>query len=224
MVGQTAQTGFVTSGRDCYLDDPKNVAVSSGSLHLTSRVESESFMCKSPYGDFSTNITAGTVLSYGKFAQTYGRFEFRAKFPSTAGATLDSALWMYPQDPAYGGWPNSGEIDIAEWFGDPYADHVVPSVHYAGENRALTSGRNCVVPNADSEFHNYAVEWTATEMSFYYDNTMCFQHAWTSSAPLLAGQPFDQAFDLVMTQTGPWGVPIVGKTYTMDIDWVRAWK
>ena len=181
-------------------------------------------MCHTQYGDYTTSDSAGSVMSWGKFAQTYGRFEFRAKFPSNATTDFDSALWMYPQNPAYGAWPRSGEIDVAEWFGDGYGTNpVFPSVHYAGEDPAKSTGRNCVVPNAGTEFHTYAVDWTPTMMSFYYDDKLCFQHAWTPAAPLVRPQPFDQAFDLVMTQTGGWNSP-VGTTVTLEVDWVRAWK
>jgi beta-glucanase (GH16 family) len=227
-VGTTSDAGFATGSvifgaRDCYVNSRNNVSVSAGQLHVTSRVESKPFVCDSPLGNFRTNRTAGSVLSRKKFAQTYGRFEFRAKFPTTTLAGVDSALWMYPQDPAYGAWPRSGEIDVAEWFGSRYADHVLPSVHYSGENKTNSTGRDCVVPGADSKFHTYAVAWTKTIMYFYYDDQLCFQHAWTSAAKLVAPQPFDRAFDLVMTQTGGQHAPI-GTSITMDVAWVRAWK
>ena len=197
------------------MDRPEKVSVGDGRLRLTSRVEETPFVCHSQYGDFTTRDSAGSVTSRGKFAQTYGRFEFRAKFPSGASTNVHSALWMYPQKPAYGRWPNSGEIDVAEWFGDGYGTNpVFPSVHYAGEDRAKSVGRNCVVPNAGTKFHTYAVDWTPTMMSFYYDNKFCFQHAWTPAAPLVGSQPFDQAFDLVMTQTGGRNRP-VGTTLTL---------
>ena len=226
VVATTAQGGFTTgstTARDCYVDSPNNISVSRGQLHLTSRVEASPFTCHSPLGDFTTSQTGGSVVSFGKFAQAYGRFEFRAKFPKATAAGIDSALWIYPQTPIYGEWPNSGEIDVAEWFGDGRSNQILHSVHYAGENTAVSAGNYCVVPTANSAFHSYAVDWTTTTMSFYYDNQLCFQHAWTPAAPLVAPQPFDNAFDLVMTQTGGSNAP-PGTRITMDIDWVRAWK
>ena len=130
---------------------------------------------------------------------------------------------MYPQNPAYGPWPHSGEIDVAEWFGNNHTDHVFPSVHYAGENTALSTGHDCVVNTPNGAFHTYAVEWTATSMQFFYDDKLCFQHSPAPAAPLVAPRPFDQPFDLVMTQTGVRGGP-VGTSTTMSVDWVRAWK
>jgi beta-glucanase (GH16 family) len=218
----TAANGFATN-RECYVDNPKNISVSGGRLHLTSRIESSPFTCHSPYGDFTTNHTAASVVSWGKFAQTYGRFEFRAKFPKTSLAGIDSALWLYPQNPTYGAWPRSGEIDVAEWFGSTFGNNVYPTLHYIGNDASLYTGYNCAVPTATTQFHSYAVAWTTTTMYFYRDSQLCFQHSWSPAAPLVAPQPFDQAFDLVMTQTGGVNAP-VGATTTTDVDWVRAWK
>jgi hypothetical protein len=41
-----------------------------------------------------------------------GRIKVRAKLPQGRGTW--PAIWMMPTDSAYGGWPNSGEIDIME--------------------------------------------------------------------------------------------------------------
>ena len=96
-------TGHSVGSPDCYLARPANVSVSDGRLRLTSRVEGIPFVCHTQYGDHTTRDSAGSVTSRGKFAQTYGRFEFRAKFPSNVTTDFDSALWMYPPNPAYGG-------------------------------------------------------------------------------------------------------------------------
>src|SRR5690606_27836626 len=80
VVQQTGLSGHSLGG-DCWVDDPDNIKVSGGTLKLTSRQESSTFTCKSPYGDFSTVYTSGSVSTRGKFSQTYGRYEFRAKFP-----------------------------------------------------------------------------------------------------------------------------------------------
>ncbi len=48
----------------------------------------------------------------GKAAWLYGRFSVRAKLPKGRG--LWPAIWMLPQEMAYGMWAASGEIDIME--------------------------------------------------------------------------------------------------------------
>lgn len=223
----THYSGMTSGNKDCFVDDPDNLSVHGGQVHLTSRVEAQPFICRSPFGDFTTSTTAATIATTNRFAQTYGRFEFRAKMPAGTAQGVQSALWLYPQEHTYGSWPSSGEIDVAEWFSGK-ADHVYPSVHYAGEDTSKSSGYNCVVPTAGTAFHRYAVEWTPTVMRFYYDGQLCFHHSWTPTAPLVAPQPFDQPFYVVLTQVfgGAWNAvaPETPLSATLDVDWVRVWK
>jgi beta-glucanase (GH16 family) len=226
LVQETWYSGMTTAHGDCYVNNAETVAVSDGSLRLTARRGLEPFLCKSPYGDFTTTSTAATVASWGRFNQTYGRFEFRAKLPDMAGIPgTGSGLWMYPQTHTYGVWPRSGEIDVAEWFsGRP--DPVHASVHYEGEDPAQSS-RACAMTEVGTRFHTYAVEWTPTLMRFFYDDELCFEHTWTPTG-LTGSQPFDHPFYLVMTEAwgALWNSPTEATpmTSTMTIDWVRAWE
>ena len=75
-----------------------------------------------------------------------------AKLPPGPG--YQPALWMYPQDLAYG--DRSGEIDLAEAFGSP--DVISPHLHLrdsAGTDHPI--GADCRVTGASSGFHTYAV-------------------------------------------------------------------
>lgn len=228
MVQDTALTGVpVGQNEGCYVDDPDNVSVDSGVLRLTTRKEAAPFTCKSPYGAFTTDRTAATVVGYNRFSQTYGRFEFRAKMPETTIQGIHSALWLYPQKNTYGAWPASGEIDVAEWFsGAP--GNVYPSAHYTGEVALQSTGMNCPVAGASSQYHRYAVEWTATSMRFLYDEQVCFTHSWLAASPLAGSAPFDQPFYLVMTQVfgGGWNSVVADTptSATMSVDWVRVWR
>ena len=226
VVQDTALSGVIAPSMGCYVNKPNNVRVGGGVLMLTARKESSAFLCRSPYGAYLTDRTSATIGSYGLFNQTYGRFEFRAKMPATTTTGVHSALWLYPQDHTYGAWPNSGEIDVAEWFSAD-AGRVYPSVHYAGENSLESTGYECRMPDT-SQFHRYAVEWTPTTMRFLYDGNVCFTHSWTPNAPLTAPQPFDRPFYVVLTQVfgGAWNA-ITAQTptsATMTVDWVRVWQ
>ena len=227
LVQETAFSGMTSSNRDCYVNDPANVSVGGGLVRLTARVEAAPFTCRSPYGDFTTTTTAATIGSYGRFTQTYGRFEFRARMPSATTQGIHSALWLYPQKHTYGQWPHSGEIDVAEWFSG-HASHVYPSVHYKGENVLESTGYDCAVPGASTQFHRYAVEWTPTVMRFFYDGQLCFQHSWTPDWPLSGSQPFDQPFYVVLSQAfgGAWNAVTADtpRSGTMVVDWVRVWR
>ncbi|MCX6399139.1 MAG: glycoside hydrolase family 16 protein [Propionibacteriales bacterium] len=224
IVTETATSGLHASLTGCYVNRPQNVLVANGKLNLASRLER--FACKQPFGIYSAQSTAGAVTSTKRFAQTYGRFEFRARFPSATVGGAHSALWLYPQEHTYGAWPHSGEVDVAEWF-SARPSKVYPSVHYGGENRKGT-GHDCTVPTASTAFHRYAVEWTPTSMRFLYDGKVCHVHSWIAASPLSGSRPFDKPFYIVMNQvTGQlWNAvsratPAVS---TLQVDWVRVWR
>ncbi|MEV7398254.1 glycoside hydrolase family 16 protein [Aeromicrobium sp. NPDC092404] len=225
-IQQTAVTGMHV-GPECLVNNGRNVSVSNGSLHLTTRKESAPFTCKNPYGSYTTQYTSGGVTTTGKFAQTYGRFEFRARFPGLKVPGLQSALWLYPATQKYGGWPASGEIDVAEFYSQ-YPDRSIPRIHYntATTDSPLTSW-SCKLDPA--VFHTYAVEWTPKTITIMYDGVPCVVHTINPAAPLTGSAPFDQPFGVLMTQVLGTGTNAFSPTATplpatTDVDWVRVWS
>lgn len=223
VVGDTSVSGFKVADT-CFRPKDGNVRVRGGELQLTTRKMSE-FTCDSPYGAFRTEYSGATVSTYGKFDQTYGRFEARVRFGSATGPGIHANFWMNPRHRVYGAWPHSGEIDVAEWF-SAYADRAYPSLHYAGRTQSDT-GWNCVIGSADA-YHTFAVEWQPTVMDFYYDGKLCFSRSWVPDAPLAAPQPFDQPFVMALTNAagGLWNAPDANTPFpaTMSVDYVRAWR
>ena len=63
-----------------------------------------------------TGYTSARLTTQGKFAFTYGLVEASIKMP--AGEGLDSAFWSLGSDLNTVGWPQSGEIDMAEYLGN----------------------------------------------------------------------------------------------------------
>jgi beta-glucanase (GH16 family) len=135
---------------------------------------------------------------------------------------------MYPLDNAYGPWPASGEIDVAEWWSvDPTL--VMPSLHFYGRDFHVDSGWGCRVANP-SVFHTYTVEWFPTGFNFSIDGTPCFTRTPTPNEPLVAPQPFDQPFSMILnmgvgtasgTNTVSSATPLPA-TYT--VDYAKAWR
>lgn len=227
LVGETRYSGMTNSHGDCLVDNGETIGVSSGILRVTALRQLDEFVCKSPLGDFVTTSSAGTVSTRGRFNQAYGRFEFRAKMPAEPGVQgSHSALWLFPQDPSYGVWPHSGEIDVAEWF-SARPENVYPSVHYYGDVPLERSGGDCAMPTSSSGFHLYALEWTTEVMRFYYDGRLCFSHVWNPEG-LERPAPFDKPFNLIVTQVWghAWNAPTeeTADTSTLEVDWVRAWR
>ena len=220
LVQTTAQSGY-SIGQECYVDDPDNLAVRNGNLELTVRREAAPFACKDGSKPaYTTQFTAGSVNTLGKFSQTYGRFEVRAKFPAATVQGLHGAIWMWPDDSLkYGTWPLSGEIDIAEVY-SKYNDRAIPFIH-AWPHKMNYTNNYCTLQV--TEFQSYVLEWTPTNLTISFNGKVCVKDTRTTS------QPFDHPFMLALTQgLGIGGnapdVNTVQVPATMTIDYVRAWK
>ncbi|WP_162243649.1 glycoside hydrolase family 16 protein [Aeromicrobium sp. Root344] len=225
-VQQTAATGM-HAGPECLVNSSRNVSVSGGSLHLTTRKEAAAFTCRSPYGAYTTQYTSGGVTTTGKFAQTYGRFEFRAKFPAVKVPGVQTALWMYPATLKYGAWPASGEIDVTEFYSQ-YPDRSIPYIHYntADDSSPVTNWSCKLDP---SVFNTYVAEWTTTGITISHNDTACLTHTFNPAAPLTSPQPFDQPYAVLLTQVLGTGTNTFNATSTplpatTDVDWVRVWS
>jgi beta-glucanase (GH16 family) len=225
-VQKTAGSRF-TNGGECFVDSPANVSVSGGSLHLTLRRKATPVRCPGLGVSPTTHYTSGSVTTFGKFAQAYGRFEFRARFPTASVAGLHSALWLWPQQQRkYGPRPASGEIDVAEYY-SAYPDRVIPYLHYvrATPSHAVTD-IDCLVARPD-RFHIYTLEWTPDTMTIAYDGETCLTTSWQATA-LVRPAPFDMPFFVNLTQAlgSTRNLPSAATPLpaTMDVDYVRVWS
>jgi beta-glucanase (GH16 family) len=223
----TAATGQ-RSGVECVVDTPDTLAVGGEALTVTARRSKRPFSCDSPYGAFTTNYTGGMITTYRKFAQAYGRFEMRARFPQTTVAGLQSSLWLYPQVMSYGAWPASGEIDIAEWFSG-YANLAVPHLHYSGDQSDPYKGSYTCQLGDPNAFHTFAVEWTPSSIEFIYDGQTCLRNDHWTPTGLAMPAPFDKPFNMLIgngrgnTQNNETtsSTPFPSN---LQVDYVRAWS
>jgi hypothetical protein len=168
------------------------------------------------------------VSTLGKFAQAYGRFAFRASFPSTKRKGLHSAIWLWPQKLRYGPWPLSGEIDVAE-FVTSYPDRVIPYVHYSsiGFDPTVTNER-CMVKKP-ARFHTYVLTWTRSHLVMTINGRPCLDHRVRSGLPPSTTAPFDKPFFLNLVQAlgvqwnafDPDRTPLPAST---RFTYVRVWK
>jgi beta-glucanase (GH16 family) len=215
---ETRTSGYQL-GADCYVDDPANVSVGGGALSLTVRRLAQPIACPGARpGDEQLQHTAGSVIS--TFAQSRGRFEIRAAFPTTRVAGQQSALWLFPKDPVQA-FPYSGEIDVAEMFSQ-YGQQVVPNIHYGHWDPSVTN--QSFYLDDVSTFHTYTLEWTPRTISIAVDGRVAVTHSIAS----LDVDPFSRAFQLVLTQglgvganAATAATPDVGTT---RIDYVRVWS
>lgn len=225
MYHDTEETGW-RWGVTCFRPGPRNIRVARGRLILAVRREEEVFRCGPLLRSFSTKYTGGLVGL--KEGQTYGRFEVRAKWPTDNQGGLHGGFWMNPIERVYGRWPNSGEIDVSEWW-STRPRQVVSALHYKGRDRKVDSGLDCYI-RRPTEFHTYTAIWRPRIIRFFIDGKPCFARRWEPDAPLEPPQPFDQDFRMILGM----GVgKMSGRQAVSDqtelpgkyiIDYVKSWR
>ncbi len=225
-IQETSWNGF-HSGAECFMSSPNNVSVSGGSLHLTVRKERSNFTCNDPQHPYNTQWTSGMVTTYGKFTQAYGRFEIRAKLPAAKVKGLQTAFWLWPENPFKYGlvWPQSGEIDLGEWY-SAFPDRMIPYIHYFGSTENITNNY-CMIDDV-TRFHSYVMEWTSDSIRIIYDGQTCLVNHWYPVG-MQHPAPFDSPFMISLTQA----LGIAGNSFdpaitplpaTTEVDYVRIWK
>jgi beta-glucanase (GH16 family) len=217
--GQYGIPGWGNNELEWYL--PDSAKLSGGMLIITTRKESQS----------GKNYTSGRINTRDRFAFRYGRIEARMRLPGGQG--LWPAFWLLPQDDVYGAWAASGEIDVMEAvnLGASGGNTVYGTIHYGAQspNNVFAGSEYLVATDASADFHNYALEWDATEMRWYVDDVLyAAQYSWsTTTADFPA--PFDQPFYILLNVAVGGNFPGApdGSTVfpvTMEVDYVRIYS
>ncbi|MBB2144857.1 family 16 glycosylhydrolase [Pedobacter sp. LMG 31464] len=164
---------------------------------------------------------SGGIETMGKFSFLYGKVEVRAKF--TQGTGSWPAIWMMPVTSTYGGWPNSGEIDIMEHVNN---ENVI---HQTVHNGAVTnaSGVSSVTTASSyntSDYNTYSIIWTETKIEFYVNDVL--KSTYNKPANATSAQwPYDKPFYLILNQSGGLGWPgAINNShlpFQMQVDWVK---
>src|SRR6185312_3627465 len=106
--------------------------------------------------------TSGMINTHASFSQTYGFFEMRSQLP--AGQGTWPAFWLLPES---GAWPP--EIDAMEVLGnDP--TKLYTSIHSGTASAEVNGGGGETVADTSKAYHEYAVDWTPTTITWYFDN------------------------------------------------------
>ena len=192
-----------------------NAQVRDGQLVITAQEEA------------SGEVTSARLVTDGAADFTYGRMEAFAQVP--AGVGTWPAFWMLPTDRAYGGWPNSGEIDVLEHVGCT-PGVVYQTVHTGAYNHLLgTQQGGETGRDASGGMHLYAVDWTADHMHFTVDGEAVFSFT-NDGAGDPDTWPFDQRFHLILNLAfgGDWGgwcgIDRSALPQHLRVDWVRVYQ
>jgi beta-glucanase (GH16 family) len=202
-------SGWGNGELEYYTRETSNAFVKDGLLHIRAVKESRDG-CGYTSARLKSRKRDGTPL----FAARCGRFEFRARMP--VGKGLWPALWLLPQDEAYGPWAASGEIDILETRGHE-PDRVTGAIHYGGRWPANThTSFSYTLPNNGriDAFHLYVLEWEPGAIRWFVDGQLTASRSfWWSSSKVESDKgvvpkqeadlnpwpaPFDRPFYLLM--------------------------
>ncbi|MDQ0230896.1 carbohydrate binding domain-containing protein [Metabacillus malikii] len=206
-----------------------NAFVKDGSLILEARKEDITEADGKTY-----NYSSAKLISKGKQKWTYGKVEVKAKMPSGQG--IWPAIWMMPEDePFYGTWPVSGEIDIMELLGHE-PDTIHGTIHF-GKPHQQRQG-HYYLPEGQSfadDYHIYSIEWEPGEIRWYVDGNLYHTaNDWFTKSDSNADEytypaPFDQDFFLIMNISvgGGWpGNPDDTTVFPqqMAVDYVKVYQ
>jgi beta-glucanase (GH16 family) len=213
--------GRVNNELQAYTDREKNIRVEDGKLIIQAHHEDTTIQ------GVASHYTSGRINSSLKGDWVNGRIEALAKLP--AGQGTWPAIWSYPTDGFYGGWPNSGEIDIMEYVGcDPGIIHG--TIHTGAYNHTLgTQKGDSYTGNVESEFHLYAIEWDQQKIDFYFDSIKYF--TFINENKTYAQWPFDKRFHLILNLAigGDWGGycgPVDNNIFPvqLEVEYVRVYQ
>ena len=199
-----------------YTDKSTNLSVSDGYLVITARKERIR----------SNEYTSARIRSIHKGDFTYGRMEARMKL--STGKGLWPAFWMMPTDDVYGGWPQSGEIDIMESIGST-PNTVHGTLHYGDPYpNNKSTGNKYLLPtgNFNDDFHIFAIEWEPNQIRWYVDGILYSTKTDQDLSPYR--WPFDQRFHFILNLAvgGNWpGNPDATTVFphSIYVDYVRVY-
>ena len=195
-----------------YTDRQENVKIEDGKLVITALKENY----------LTREYTSARINSKYKGDWKYGRIEAMIKLPEGQG--MWPAFWMLPTEQVYGGWPNSGEIDIMELVGHEPSTvhgtlHYGPPWQFTGGSYTLPSGK------FSDGFHVFSIEWNPDSINWFVDDQL---YSSKNADSVTHWLPFQEKFHLVINLAvgGNWpGSPDETTVFpqAMEVEYVRVY-
>lgn len=123
---------------------------------------------RSPDGRTS-DFLSGRIDTRDKFDFTHGRAAARIRMPALTG--IWPAFWLLGN----GSWPETGEIDIMEYVGEP--DWSGVALHGPGYSGDTPLQNKYFFPDGSdvTDWHVYAVEWDRDRLLFTIDDRVIYR-------------------------------------------------
>ena len=231
---------WVNDEQQAYLDSPDTIQFARG---VDGAEDGAALVLKPVFRpgvdtrtDRNADFLSGRIDSRGKFDFTHGRAEARIRMPLDRGVW--PAFWLLGN----GQWPDTGEIDIMEYVGEPeWSAVAIHGPGYSGET-PLVERRMFPAGQDASGWHTYGVEWTDKSIAFDVDGDVFYT---VTKADIQKYGPwrFDTPKHIIVNfamggvypgkvnkLTEPYyGIPqetvdaVKAGNVQMEVDWVRVW-
>jgi beta-glucanase (GH16 family) len=164
----------VNNEQQAYVDSPETISIahgdeaegaSNGALILQARYRPGFMTPQKRKVDF----VSGRIDTRGKMNFAFGTAAARIKLP--AGSGLWPAFWALGN----GTWPDTGEIDIMEYVGEP--DWTSVALHGRGYSGETPLVNKVYFPRRKdaTAWHIYAVDWTPKGFVFKVDGEVMYR-------------------------------------------------
>ena len=194
-----------------------NAWVENGSLIIEARKKNWTY----PGDGEQKNYTSARLITKNKADFTYGRFDIRAKIPTGNGAW--PAIWLLATDNVYGGWPDSGEIDIMEYVYNE-GNRTWGTVWTKSTESQSGNGSTYAIQDPGADYHVFSIEWDETEIRHYVDGNKFHTYKKTGN---WQQWPFDKDMHILLNIAvgGDWNPQINDSIFPsqMLVDYVRVY-
>lgn len=208
-----------------------NASVKSGLLVIETRKErvanpnykagSSDWKTSRQYAEYtSTSMTTSGLQSW-----QYGRFEMRARIPTSAG--MWPAWWTLGVS---GEWPSNGEIDIMEYYKGNVLANVAcgTSTRWTAKWDSSTKAVSSLGSGWASNFHVWRMDWDDQKIDLYLDDTLMNTSSLSSMLNSDGTSPFKQkVYMLVNLALGGVNGGDPGSTtfpQKYEVDWIRVFQ
>ncbi|CAN5669489.1 hypothetical protein BH24ACT5_BH24ACT5_03410 [soil metagenome] len=172
-VRTTGEMGVVNDEQQAYIDSAETIYTASGRdakgadghvLVVHPRHRPGSVAVDGQRFDF----ISGRIDTRGTFEFRYGSASARMKLP--LGQGLWPAFWLL----GTGQWPDTGEIDVMEYVGEP--DWVGCALHGPGYSGETPLVNKFFFPHDDvTDWHTYSVDWEREQIVFHVDGRVIYR-------------------------------------------------
>ena len=221
--------GFVRNEEDQWYQED-NASVTGGLLVIEGRKERVENPNYTGSGDWKTSrqyaeYTSSSLNTSGLQSFQYGRFEMRARIPTSGG--MWPAWWTLGVS---GEWPSNGEVDIMEYYAGNVLANVAcgTSTQWQAKWDSQPTPLSSLGTGWSNDFHVWRMDWDDQTIDLYLDDQVMNTTELSSMLNADGKSPFKQkAYMLVnLALGGNNGGSLSGTTFPVryEVDYIRVFQ